>query len=235
MLGTAKKVVITKEETTIIEGAGKHDDIKGRCNQIRAQIEDTTSDYDREKLQERLAKLAGGVAVIRVGGATETEVKEKKDRVEDAMHATRAAVEEGVVPGGGVALLYAAKVLDGLQTENDDQKHGAEIVRKALQAPARQIVENAGVDGAVVVGKLVEKNDSSLGFDAQNEEYVDMFKAGIIDPTKVVRTALQDAASVAALLITTEAMVAEKPKKETPPMPGGGMGGGMGGMGDMDF
>ena len=222
MLGTAKKVVITKEETTIIEGAGKHDDIKGRCNQIRAQIEETTSDYDREKLQERLAKLAGGVAVIRVGGATETEVKEKKDRVEDAMHATRAAVEEGIVAGGGVALLYAARALDGLPAENDDQKHGIEIVRKALQAPARQIVENAGVDGAVVVGKLVEKNDLSLGFDAQNEEYVDMFKAGIIDPTKVVRTALQDAASVAGLLITTEAMVAEKPKKETPPMPGGG-------------
>ncbi len=234
MLGTAKKVVITKEETTIIEGAGKHDDIKGRCNQIRAQIEETTSDYDREKLQERLAKLAGGVAVISVGGATETEVKEKKDRVEDALHATRAAVEEGIVPGGGVALLYAAKALDGLPAENDDQKHGIEIVRKALQAPARQIAENAGVDGAVVVGKLLEKNDLSLGFDAQNEEYVDMFKAGIIDPTKVVRTALQDAASVAGLLITTEAMVAEKPKKEAPPMPGGGMGG-MGGMGDMDF
>src|SRR5512144_37771 len=234
MLGTAKKVVITKEETTIIEGAGRHEDIKGRCNQIRAQIEETTSDYDREKLQERLAKLAGGVAVIRVGGATETEVKEKKDRVEDAMHATRAAVEEGIVPGGGVALLYAARALDSLQPENDDQKHGIEIVRKALQAPARQIVENAGVDGAVVVGKLIERNDVSFGFDAQTEEYVDMFKAGIIDPTKVVRTALQDAASVAGLLITTEAMVAEKPKKETPPMPGGGAGG-MGGMGDMDF
>jgi chaperonin GroEL len=228
-------VVITKEETTIIEGAGNHDDIKGRCNQIRAQIEETTSDYDREKLQERLAKLAGGVAVIRVGGATETEVKEKKDRVEDAMHATRAAVEEGIVAGGGVALLYSAKALDSLQPENDDQKHGIEIVRKALQAPARQIVENTGVDGAVVVGKLLEKNDMSLGFDAQSEEYVDMFKAGIIDPTKVVRTALQDAASVAALLITTEAMVAEKPEKKTPAMPGGGMGGMGGGMGDMDF
>ena len=236
MLGTAKKVVITKEETTIIEGAGKHEDIKARCNQIRAQVEETTSDYDREKLQERLAKLAGGVAVIRVGGATETEVKEKKDRVEDAMHATRAAVEEGIVAGGGVALLYSAKALESLQPENDDQKHGIEIVRKALQAPARQIVENAGVDGAVVVGKLIEKNDVSLGFDAQSEEYVDMFKAGIIDPTKVVRTALQDAASVAALLITTEAMVAEKPEKKQPAMPGGGGGmGGMGGMGDMDF
>jgi chaperonin GroEL len=232
MLGTCKKIVITKEETTIIEGAGKKEDIQGRCNQIRAQIEETTSDYDREKLQERLAKLAGGVAVIRVGGATETEVKEKKDRVEDAMHATRAAVEEGVVPGGGVALLYAIKALDGLATENDDQKHGVEIVRKALQAPCRQIVENSGVDGAVVVGKLTERNEASIGFDAQTESYVDMFKAGIIDPTKVVRTALQDAASVAGLLITTEAMVAERPEKKAPPMPGGG---GMGGMGDMDF
>jgi chaperonin GroEL len=231
MLGTAKRVVITKEETTIIEGAGKHDDIKGRCSQIRAQIEETTSDYDREKLQERLAKLAGGVAVIRVGGATETEVKEKKDRVEDAMHATRAAVEEGIVAGGGVALLYAARSLDGVQAENDDQKHGIEIVRKALQAPCRQIAENAGVDGAVVAGKLLEKSELSLGFDAQSEEYVDMFKAGIIDPTKVVRTALQDAASVAGLLVTTEAMVAEKPEKKQPPMPGGGGAG----MGDMDF
>jgi chaperonin GroEL len=232
MLGTCKKIVITKEETTIIEGAGKKEDIQGRCNQIRAQIEETTSDYDREKLQERLAKLAGGVAVIRVGGATETEVKEKKDRVEDAMHATRAAVEEGVVPGGGVALLYAIKALDGFATENDDQKHGVEIIRKALQAPCRQIVENSGVDGAVVVGKLTERNEASIGFDAQTESYVDMFKAGIIDPTKVVRTALQDAASVAGLLITTEAMVAERPEKKAPPMPGGG---GMGGMGDMDF
>ena len=233
MLGTAKKVVITKEETTIIEGAGNHDDIKGRCNQIKAQIEETTSDYDREKLQERLAKLAGGVAVIRVGGATETEVKEKKDRVEDAMHATRAAVEEGIVPGGGVALLYAAKALDGLKTENDDQHVGVGIVRRALQAPCRQIAENAGDDGAVVVGKLLEGGDANLGFDAQNGKYVDMFKAGIIDPTKVVRTALQDAASVAGLLVTTEAMIAEKPeKKAMPAMPGGG---GMGGMGDMDF
>ena len=233
MLGTAKKIVITKEETTIIEGAGNHDDIKGRCNQIRKQIEETTSDYDREKLQERLAKLAGGVAVIRVGGATETEVKEKKDRVEDAMHATRAAVEEGIVPGGGVALLYASKGLDALSTGNDDQKMGVDIVRRALQWPCRQIAENAGVDGAVVVGKLTEKNEGNMGFDAQSEQYVDMFKAGIIDPTKVVRTALQDAASVAGLLITTEAMVAEKPEKKAPPMPGGG--GGMGGMGDMDF
>jgi chaperonin GroEL len=235
MLGSAKKIVITKEETTIIEGAGKHDDIKGRCNQIRAQIEETTSDYDREKLQERLAKLAGGVAVIRVGGATETEVKEKKDRVEDAMHATRAAVEEGVVPGGGVALLYASKGLDSVTAANDDQKMGVDIVRRALQWPCRQIAENAGVDGAVVVGKLTERNEGNMGFDAQTEQYVDMFKAGIIDPTKVVRTALQDAASVAGLLITTEAMVAEKPEKKAQPMPGGGGMGGMGGMGDMDF
>jgi chaperonin GroEL len=233
MLGTAKRIVITKEETTIIEGAGKKDEIQGRCAQIRAQIDDTTSDYDREKLQERLAKLAGGVAVIRVGGATETEVKEKKDRVEDAMHATRAAVEEGVLPGGGVALLYAAKALESVKTANSDQKAGLEIVRKALQTPVRQIVENAGVDGAVVVGKLLERGDVNIGFDAQTEEYVDMFKAGIIDPTKVVRTALQDAASVAGLLITTEAMVAEKPEKKAPQMPGGA--GGMGGMGDMDF
>ena len=230
MLGTAKRVVITKEETTIIEGAGDKADIQGRCSQIRAQIEETTSDYDREKLQERLAKLAGGVAVIRVGGATETEVKEKKDRVEDAMHATRAAVEEGIVPGGGVALLYAGAALDSVETENDDQKHGLEIVRRALQAPCRQIAENAGVDGAVVAGKLLERAETEVGFDAQSETYVDMFKAGIIDPTKVVRTALQDAASVAALLITTEAMVAERPEKKEPmpAMPGGGMG-------DMDF
>jgi chaperonin GroEL len=232
MLGTAKKVVITKEETTIIEGAGKKEEIQGRCTQIRAQIDETTSDYDREKLQERLAKLAGGVAVIRVGGATETEVKEKKDRVEDAMHATRAAVEEGVLPGGGVALLYSARVLDGLQVANPDQKAGIEIVRRALSMPCRQIAENAGLDGAVVVGRLIDKADHNLGFDAQNEEYVDMFKAGIIDPTKVVRTALQDAASVAGLLITTECMIAEKPEKKQPAMPGGG---GMGGMGDMDF
>jgi chaperonin GroEL len=235
MLGTAKKVMITKEETTIVEGAGKGDDIKGRCNQIRAQIEDTTPDYDREKLQERLAKLAGGVAVIRVGGATETEVKEKKDRVDDAMHATRAAVEEGIVAGGGVALLYATTVLDGLNPENDDQKMGINIVRKALEMPVRQIAENAGHDGAVIVGKLRDKGDSGWGFDAQKEEFVDMFKAGVIDPTKVVRTALQDAASVAGLLVTTEAMVAEKPEKKQPPMGAGGGMGGMGGMGDMDF
>ncbi len=230
MLGTAKRILITKEETTIIEGAGDKSDIQARCAQIRAQVEETTSDYDREKLQERLAKLAGGVAVIRVGGATETEVKEKKDRVEDAMHATRAAVEEGVVPGGGVALLYSGKVLDSVTTENDDQKHGLEIVRRALQAPCRQIAENAGVDGAVVVGKLIEREEVEIGFDAQSETYVDMFKAGIIDPTKVVRTALQDAASVAGLLITTECMVAERPEKKDPmpQMPGGGMG-------DMDF
>jgi chaperonin GroEL len=234
MLGTAKKVVITKEETTIIEGAGAGDDIKARCNQIRAQVEETTSDYDREKLQERLAKLAGGVAVIRVGGATETEVKEKKDRVEDAMHATRAAVEEGIVPGGGVALLYGIKALENLHPDNNDMRVGVDIVRRALQAPCRQIAENAGVDGAVVVGKLSEQSDQNVGFDAQNESYGDMFKAGIIDPTKVVRTALQDAASVAGLLVTTECMVAEKPEKKGG-MPGGMPGGGMGGMGDMDF
>jgi chaperonin GroEL len=235
MLGTAKKVMITKEETTIVEGAGKKEDIQGRCTQIRAQIDETTSDYDREKLQERLAKLAGGVAVIRVGGATETEVKEKKDRVEDAMHATRAAVEEGVVPGGGVALLYAAKVLDDLKPADDDQRVGIDIVRRALQAPIRQIIANAGGDGAVIVGKLLDANDPNRGFDAQKEEYVDMFKAGIIDPTKVVRTALQDAASVAGLLVTTECMIAEKPEKKSAGMPGGGGMGGMGGMGDMDF
>ncbi|MCH8999942.1 MAG: chaperonin GroEL [Proteobacteria bacterium] len=234
MLGTAKKIVITKEETTIVDGAGKKKEIEGRCGQIRAQIEETTSDYDREKLQERLAKLAGGVAIIRVGGASEMEVKERKDRVEDAMHATRAAVEEGVLPGGGVALLYAAKVLDRLDPANADQKVGIDIVRRALQAPVRQIAENAGVDGAVVVGKLIEKRNLTRGYDAQGGKYVDMLKAGIIDPTKVVRTALQDAASVAGLLITTEAMVAEKPeKKESGPagMPDMGGMGGMGGMG----
>ncbi|MDJ0950505.1 MAG: chaperonin GroEL [Alphaproteobacteria bacterium] len=227
MLGTAKRVIITKEETTIVEGAGKKKEIEARCNQIRAQIEETTSDYDREKLQERLAKLAGGVAVIRAGGATEIEVKERKDRVEDAMHATRAAVEEGVVPGGGVALLYAGKALDKLKPENDDQRVGIDIVRRALRWPARQIAENAGDDGAVVVGKLLEGNSDSQGFNAQTGVYEDMIKAGIIDPTKVVRTALQDAASVAGLLVTTEAMVAERPeKKDTPAMPD------MGGMGD---
>src|SRR5579883_2769216 len=230
MLGKAKKVRIEKENTTIIDGAGKREDIEGRCNQIRQQIEETTSDYDREKLQERLAKLAGGVAVIRVGGATEVEVKERKDRVDDAMHATRAAVEEGIVPGGGVALLLATKALAKLKPANDDQKVGIDIVRRALQAPIRQIAENAGVDGSIVVGKVLEGTSANFGFDAQTGDYVDMLKAGIIDPTKVVRTALQDAASVAGLLVTTEAMVAEKPeKKPAAPMPHGG------GMGDMDF
>ncbi|MCH7795015.1 MAG: chaperonin GroEL [Proteobacteria bacterium] len=225
MLGTAKKIVITKEETTIIDGAGKKKEIEGRCAQIRAQIEETTSDYDREKLQERLAKLAGGVAVIRVGGATEIEVKDRKDRVEDAMNATRAAVEEGVVVGGGVALLNAIKALARVQPDNEDQKVGVDIVRRALQTPVRQIAENAGVEGAVVVGKLLEAKDSNIGFDAQEGKYVDMFKAGIIDPTKVVRIALQDAASVAGLLITTEAMVAEKPEKKEAAAPDmGGMG-----------
>ncbi len=236
MLGKAKKVVITKEETTIVDGAGKKPDIQGRVAQIRAQIEETTSDYDREKLQERLAKLAGGVAIIRVGGATEVEVKERKDRVEDAMHATRAAVEEGVVPGGGVALLYAAKSLEKLQPENEDQRVGIDIVRRALKIPARLIAENAGVDGSIVVGKLTDQKNGNWGFDAQEGDYKDLVKAGIIDPTKVVRCALQYAASVAGLLITTEAMVAERPKKETASAGahGGGMGG-MGGMGDMDF
>jgi len=232
MLGKAKKVTIEKENTTIVDGSGKKSDIQGRIAQIKAQIEETTSDYDREKLQERLAKLAGGVAVIKVGGATEVEVKERKDRVDDAMHATRAAVEEGVLPGGGAALLYATDSLKKLKPENDDQRVGIEIIRKALQAPVRQIAENAGADGSVVVGKLLESKDVKLGYDAQSDKYVDMIKAGIIDPTKVVRTALQDAASVAGLLITTEAMVAERPEKKSPPMPGGG---GMGGMGDMDF
>jgi chaperonin GroEL len=230
MLGRAKRVRIEKENTTIIDGAGKKADIQGRVGQIKAQIEETTSDYDREKLQERLAKLAGGVAVIRVGGATETEVKERKDRVDDATHATRAAVEEGVVAGGGVALLYATKALSRLRPQNDDQKVGIDIVRRALQTPVRQIAENAGMDGSIVVGKLLDRDDVNWGFDAQTGEYVDMLKAGIIDPTKVVRAALQDAASVAGLLVTTEAMVAEKPeKKEAPAMPPGG------GMGDMGF
>ena len=231
MLGSAKKISITKDDTTIVEGAGKKSDIAGRCNQIRAQIEDTNSDYDREKLQERLAKLAGGVAVIRVGGGSEVEVKERKDRIEDAMNATRAAVEEGVVPGGGVALLRAAKALGKLKLGDADQMAGVQIVRRALQAPLRQIVENAGVEGSLVVGKLLESDDPSLGFDAQEEIYTDMVKAGIIDPTKVVRTALVDAASVAGLLVTTEAMVADKPedKSAAPGMPPGGMGG-MGGM-----
>jgi chaperonin GroEL len=232
MLGRAKKVVIEKENTTIVDGAGKKADIQARCTQIRAQIDETTSDYDREKLQERLAKLAGGVAVIRVGGATEVEVKERKDRVDDAMHATKAAVEEGILPGGGSALLYAIKSLKGLKGDNDDQNRGIAIVRQALESPARQIAENAGVDGSVVVGKILEQTDANFGFDAQDGKYVDMVKAGIIDPTKVVRLALQDAASVAALLITTEAMIAERPEKK-PAMPAGGPGGGMGG--DMDF
>ncbi len=235
MLGSAKKVVITKEETTIVDGVGEKQDIEARCGQIRNQIEDTTSDYDREKLQERLAKLSGGVAVLKVGGVTEVEVKERKDRVDDALHATRAAVEEGIVPGGGCTLLYASKALDGFTGDNDDQKAGINIVRRALQAPIRQIVENSGLDGAVVAGKLLESKDTDYGFDAQNLEYCDMIKAGIVDPTKVVRTALQDAASVASLLITTEALVADAPEENS----GGGadMGamGGMGGMGGMGF
>ncbi len=229
MLGQAKKVSITKEETTIVDGAGKKSDIQGRCGQIRAQIEETTSDYDREKLQERLAKLAGGVAVIRVGGATEVEVKERKDRVEDAMNSTRAAVEEGIIPGGGVALLYATRILGKLEPENDDQRVGIEIVRRALQTPVRQIVENAGADGAVIAGKLLEQKDRNYGYDAQQGKYTDLVKAGIVDPTKVVRTALQDASSIAGLLITTEAMVAEKPE----PKSAGGMPGGMPDMGGM--
>ena len=225
MLGKAKRIRVEKENTTIVSGAGAKKDIQGRIAQIKAQIEETTSDYDKEKLQERLAKLAGGVAVIRVGGATEVEVKEKKDRVDDALHATRAAVEEGILPGGGVPLLRAAKALEGLKHENDDQRTGIEIVRKAIQWPARYIVDNAGVDASIVVGKLIEHKDYAYGYDAQTGEYGDMFKLGIIDPTKVVRTALQDAASVAGLLITTEAMVAEKPRKEAPApaMPSGGM------------
>src|SRR6202051_3969848 len=235
MLGRAKRVLIEKENTTIIEGAGKKADITGRVNQIRAQIEETTSDYDREKLQERLAKLAGGVAVIRVGGASEVEVKERKDRVEDALHATRAAVEEGIVPGGGIALARASLILSQLKTENEDQRVGIDIIRRAIQVPLRQIAENAGEDGAVIAGKVLDKDEYSYGFDAQSGEFKDMVKAGIIDPTKVVRTALQDAASVASLIITTEAGVVEPPeKKAAGGMPGGGMGG-MGGMGDMDF
>ena len=226
MLGRAKRVMIEKENTTIIHGAGKKADIEGRVNQIRTEIEETTSDYDREKLQERLAKLAGGVAVIRVGGATEVEVKERKDRVDDAMHATRAAVEEGILPGGGVALLRSAEALKRVRTENEDQKHGVDIVRKAVQTPARQIAINAGDDGSVVVGKIMDKDQYNFGYDAQTGEYGNLVTKGIIDPTKVVRTALQDAASIAGLLITTEAMVAELPKKEpAPAMPGGGMGG----------
>jgi chaperonin GroEL len=229
-LGTAKKIRITKDDTTIIDGSGKKADIQARVSQIKQQIEETTSDYDKEKLQERLAKLAGGVAVIRVGGATEVEVKEKKDRVDDALNATKAAVEEGILPGGGSALLYATKALAGLTGDNEDQNAGIAIVRKAIQAPIRQIVENAGVEASIVVGKMLEQKSNTFGFDAQTEKYVDLVEAGIVDPTKVVRTALQDASSVAALLITTEAMVADRPKKESgaPQMPGGGMG-------DMDF
>jgi chaperonin GroEL len=234
MLGRAKKVMIDKENTTIVGGAGKKADIQARITQIKAQIEETTSDYDREKLQERLAKLAGGVAVLRVGGATEIEVKERKDRVDDAMHATRAAVEEGVLPGGGVALLRAIKALEKLKVHNDDQRTGIEIVKKAISWPARQIAINAGEDGSIVVGKILEKDTYAYGFDAQAGEYGNLVSKGIIDPTKVVRAALQGAASVAGLLITTEAMVAELPKKQGPAMPGG-PGGGMGGMGGMDF
>jgi len=234
MLGTAKKVRIDKDNTTIIDGAGGKKEIQARVAQIKTQIEETTSDYDKEKLQERLAKLAGGVAVIRVGGATEVEVKEKKDRVDDALNATKAGVEEGMLPGGGTALLYASKILTGMTGDNDDQSQGIQIVRRAIQAPLRQIVENAGVEASIVVGKLLEQKSVTFGFNAQTEQYVDMIEAGLVDPTKVVRTALQNAASVAALLITTEAMVADRPKKEAAGggMPGGGMGGGMG---DMDF
>jgi chaperonin GroEL len=232
MLGKAKKVSITKDDTTIVDGAGDKAGIEGRVAQIKKQIEDTTSDYDKEKLQERLAKLAGGVAVIRVGGATEVEVKEKKDRVDDALNATRAAVEEGIVPGGGVALLKASKVLDGFKGDNDDQEAGVAIVRRALQAPIRQIAENAGVEGSIVVGKVLENGSATFGFNAQTEEYVDLVQAGVIDPAKVVRTALQDAASVAGLLITTEAAIVEAPKKGGA---GGAPGGMPGGMGDMDF
>jgi chaperonin GroEL len=233
MLGTAKKVRIDKDNTTIIDGAGKKADIEARCNQIRKQIEETSSDYDKEKLQERLAKLAGGVAVIRVGGATEVEVKERKDRVDDAMHATRAAVEEGIIAGGGAALLYATRAIEKVKVANDDQRRGVDIVRRALEAPLRQIVDNAGLDGSVVVGRLLEQKDNNFGFDAQKSEYVDMIKSGIVDPTKVVRTALENASSVAGLLITTEAMITEKPEKKA----AGGAGdmGGMGGMGGMDF
>jgi len=230
MLGRAKRVSIDKDNTTIVDGAGQKKDIEGRINQIKMQIEETTSDYDKEKLQERLAKLAGGVAVIRVGGATEVEVKEKKDRVDDALNATRAAVEEGIVAGGGVALLRAKTAVSKLKSENADEQAGINIVLKALESPIRQIVENSGVEGSIVVGKITEHKSQTYGFDAQKEQYVDMIEAGIVDPAKVVRTALQDAASVAGLLITTEAMVAEVPKdKPAPAMPGGG------GMGGMDF
>lgn len=233
MLGTAKKVRITKDDTTIIDGAGEKKDIEARCSQLRQSIQDTSSDYDREKLQERLAKLAGGVAVIRVGGATEVEVKERKDRVEDARHATKAAVEEGVIAGGGAALFYAGQALSSLKSDNSDQQVGINIIRKACEAPLRQIVENAGVEGSIVVGKLSEQKDFNYGFDAQKGEYADLVKSGIIDPVKVVRSALQDASSVAALLITTEAVITDAPEKKSGGQ--GGMPGGMGGMGDMDF
>ncbi len=235
MLGKAKKVTITKDDTTIVDGVGEKDAIEARIGQIKTQIEDTTSDYDKEKLQERLAKLAGGVAVIRVGGSTEVEVKEKKDRVDDALNATRAAVEEGIVPGGGIALLKATRALEGLKGDNADQTAGVAIIRRALQAPIRQIVENAGVEGSIVVGKVLEHKDANFGFNAQTEEYGDLVKMGVIDPAKVVRTALQDAASVAGILITTEAAVADAPKKPAAGGAGGMPGGGMGGMGDMDF
>ena len=237
MLGTAKRVRITKEETVIVDGAGDKAEIEARCNQIRAQIEETTSDYDREKLQERLAKLAGGVAVIRVGGATEVEVKERKDRVDDAMHATRAAVQEGIVAGGGSALLFASRVLDEVDYANDEQRVGIDIIRKALQSPIRQIAKNAGVDGSIIVGKIMEQKSAEYGYDAQNHVFGDQTKAGIIDPVKVVRTALQDAASISGLLITTEAMVADEPEKAGSGggMPGGGMPGGMPDMGGMGF
>jgi chaperonin GroEL len=229
MLGRAKFVRIDKDNTTIVDGAGKKADINARCEQIRAQIAETSSDYDKEKLQERLAKIAGGVAVIKVGGATEVEVKEKKDRVDDSLHATRAAVEEGIVAGGGTALLYATRALKDVKLENDDQRVGIDIVRRALEAPVRQIAANAGFDGAVVAGKLLEGKDTNFGFDAQEGEYKDLVKAGIVDPTKVVRIALQDAASVAGLLVTTEAMVAELPEKKAPAAPAHGGGA------DMDF
>jgi chaperonin GroEL len=238
MLGQAKRVQITKDNTTIIDGKGSKTDIDGRCAQIKSQIADTTSDYDREKLQERLAKLAGGVAVIRVGGATEVEVKERKDRVDDAMHATRAAVEEGVIAGGGAALLYATAALKTVKGDNADQDVGIEIVRKAIQSPVRQIAENAGAEGSVIVGKMMDQKDVNYGYDAQKNEFCDLVKMGIIDPVKVVRTALQDAASVAGLLITTEAMITDVPKDKSSNaggMGGGGGMGGMGGMGDMDF
>ncbi|HET9353444.1 MAG TPA: chaperonin GroEL, partial [Sphingomicrobium sp.] len=231
LLGTARRVIVKKDDTTIVEGSGSEDEVKGRIAQIKAEIEKTDSDWDREKLQERLAKLAGGVAVIKVGGASEIEVKERKDRVDDALHATRAAVEEGIVPGGGTALLYATKALEGLKGVNDDQTRGIDIVRKALYSPVRQIAANAGHDGAVISGKLLEGKDETQGFNAQTEVYENLVAAGVIDPTKVVRTALQDAASVAGLLITTEAAVSEMPE-DKPSMP---MGGGMGGMGGMDF